>query len=44
MPEHSVGSSDLGKALHKGLALSHVKTEPDMQELLKDPHFHAAHP
>jgi Flp pilus assembly protein TadD len=34
----------LGKALHKGLALSQVRTDPDMQELLKDPHFHAAHP
>jgi tetratricopeptide (TPR) repeat protein len=34
----------LEKALHNGLAMSQVRAYPDLQELLKDPHFHAAHP
>lgn len=34
----------LGKALHNGLAMSQVRADPDLHELLKDPHFHAANP
>ncbi len=34
----------LGRAVHNGLAVSQARTDPDLQELVKDPRFHAAHP